>query len=79
MPAGKALRIEVLAPAMVHWSSDGWATSYDSHTAENAFGVHCVDLPTARTVGPPRRSSSLSAGSTDARWENVDFRVEIEG
>ncbi len=78
MPAGKALRIEVLAPAMVHWSSDGWATSYNSHTAENAFGVHWVDLPT----------DGLSAAAAvvftfcwlaDARWENVDFRVEIEG
>ena len=78
MPAGKALRIEVLAPAMVHWSSDGWATSYNSHTAENAFGVHWVDLP---TDGLPAAAAVVFTFCwlADARWENVDFRVEIEG
>ncbi|TRC76602.1 glucan 1,4-alpha-glucosidase [Mesorhizobium sp. WSM4310] len=74
LPEGKTLRIELLATATVHWSSDNWATAHDSQTAENAFGIHLADLPTA----------SLRGGSTliftffwpgTGDWENVDFSV----
>lgn len=74
LPAGKTLRVELLAPATVRWSSDHWATAADSQTIENAFGIHLADLPTA----------SLPAGSTliftffwpgAGDWENVDFSV----
>ncbi|TJX56074.1 MAG: glucan 1,4-alpha-glucosidase, partial [Mesorhizobium sp.] len=74
LPAGKALRIEVMAAATVHWSTDDWATAYDSQTAENAFGIHLVDLPTA---GLPEGSTLIFTffwpGTGD--WENVDFSV----
>src|SRR5262249_15120733 len=30
LSAGEALRVEVLAPAVVHWSSDGWKTEHDT-------------------------------------------------
>ena len=61
-------------PAIVHWSSDNWATAHDSQTAENAFGIHLADLLDA----------SLPKGSTliftffwpaTGDWENVDFSV----
>lgn len=74
LPAGKTLRVELLAPATVRWSSDHWATAADSQTIENAFGIHLADLSTA----------SLPAGSTliftffwlgAGDWENVDFTV----
>jgi glucoamylase len=64
-------------PGVVHWSSDKWLTVQDSRTAENAFGVHLVDLPVNR----------LRPGSTIVftffwpeamRWENVDFSVGID-
>ncbi len=43
------LRVELLGtPALVHWSTDKWLTVQDSETAENAFGVHLVDLPVGR-------------------------------
>ena len=29
MPAGRTLRVETLAPAVVHWSVDGWRTVHD--------------------------------------------------
>ncbi|TIT58543.1 MAG: glucan 1,4-alpha-glucosidase, partial [Mesorhizobium sp.] len=47
MPAGKLLRVELLARAVVHWSSDDWATAHDTATIENAFGIHFTDLPVA--------------------------------
>jgi hypothetical protein len=41
MPAGKILRIETMAPAVIHWSVDDWDTVQDVKTrdtgARNAF------------------------------------------
>jgi glucoamylase len=42
---GKNLRIEVLAPACVRWSIDGWKTSRDSETRDSKMGIHFVDIP----------------------------------
>jgi glucoamylase len=69
---GKTLRIEVLAAALIHWSTDAWRTFTDTATVDTDLGVHRADLLTA----------SLSAGMTirftfywrDAqRWEGEDF------
>ncbi|RUW77381.1 MULTISPECIES: glucan 1,4-alpha-glucosidase [unclassified Mesorhizobium] len=77
IPAGKMLRVELAAKGVVHWSSDKWLTVRDDRTAENAFGVHLVDLPVDR----------LPQGSTivftffwpdTGRWENVDFTVGVD-
>lgn len=74
--AGKTLRLEVLAPAVVHWSADGWQTVHDTPTQATGLGVHLVDLPTAAL---PAGASVLftfywpGAG----RWEGTDFRVAV--
>jgi glucoamylase len=77
MPIGKTLRVEVLAPAVVHWTSDGWQTSHDAKTEDTGLGMHVVDLP----------ASDLTAGMTltftlywpaDDRWEGTDFTVKVE-
>ncbi|WP_027059462.1 glucan 1,4-alpha-glucosidase [Mesorhizobium loti] len=74
LPEGKTLRVELLAPAIVRWSADSWATAINAQTEENAFGIHLADLPTA----------SLRKGNTliftffwlaTGDWENVDFSV----
>jgi glucoamylase len=76
VPAGRDLRIETLAPAVVRWSPDGWRTVRETATADSGLGVHHADLPT----------SDLAPGSTipftfrwpDAsRWEGTDFSVTI--
>ncbi|MFC3326363.1 glucan 1,4-alpha-glucosidase [Mesorhizobium cantuariense] len=74
MPAGKTLRVELLAPAIIHWSSHNWATAHDSQTAENAFGIHLADLPVA---GLPEGSTLIFTffWSATGDWENVDFSV----
>ncbi|TPI55424.1 MULTISPECIES: glucan 1,4-alpha-glucosidase [unclassified Mesorhizobium] len=76
MPAGKTMRLELLAKATVHWSVDNWAAVHDSATSENAFGIHLADLPVA---GLPEGSTLIFTffwpGSGD--WENVDFSVII--
>lgn len=77
MPTGKMLRIELLASAMVHWSSDHWQTVHDSYTSENLFGAHIVDLPTSE-LGTGSRVIFTYFWPDQDRWETVDFTVEIQ-
>ena len=46
MPPGRTLRVETLAPALVHWSVDGWRTVHDIPTRDTTLGVHVADLET---------------------------------
>ena len=75
--AGKILRLETLAPALVHWGVNGWHTPYDAETRTTGLEIYRVDLPT----------QMLPSGSVvnftfywpeEGRWENVDFAVRIE-
>ncbi len=76
IPLGKILRIEVLAPANVHWSTDDWCTIHDTNTRDTRLGLHIADLSMA----------PISSGSTvrftfywpeAERWEGRDFSVHI--
>jgi len=76
MPKGKKLRLVLPAPAMVHWSFDGWRTTQDTNT-HDPLGVHVADLPT----------SNLNVGAeivftfywqNEQRWEGTDFNVTVE-
>jgi glucoamylase len=76
LPAGRTLRLETLAPALVHWTADDWQTTTDTATVDTGLGVHLVDLPTA----------PLAAGATvrftfywpeARRWEGADFAVAV--
>ncbi|MGC8596092.1 MAG: glucan 1,4-alpha-glucosidase [Candidatus Kryptoniota bacterium] len=76
IPSGKTLRIEVLASAVVHWSSDSWGSVNDTNTRETGTGVYVADLPTG----------GLPAGTTllftfywpeAKKWEGLDFEVQI--
>jgi glucoamylase len=73
---GKTLRLEVLAPATVRWSDDGWHTVHDTSTRDTGIGVHCADLPT----------KELPTGSVVVftmywpvvnKWEGTDFSITI--
>jgi glucoamylase len=76
MPARNTLRIEVLAPARIHWSSDGWQTVHDTDTTTPGLGIHYADLPTA----------DLPVGSQicftfywpqAGHWEGVNFDIQV--
>ncbi len=73
---GNMLRVEVLAAATIHWSSDGWRTVRDTPTQDSGMGLHFADLDTAM----------LAAGcdvvftmhwSTAEHWEGMDYRLTI--
>jgi glucoamylase len=76
MIAGRTLRIEVLQPAVVHWSTDYWRTAKDVETHDTGLGVHIADLS----------SSDLASGGmifftmfwpAQNRWEGNDYTVSI--
>ena len=46
MPPGRTLRVETLAPALVHWSVDGWRTVHEIPTRDTTLGVHVADIET---------------------------------
>ncbi len=77
LPAGKTLRLEVLAPARAHFSTDGWLNPHDSETKDTGLGVHSVDLPTANLpVGAAIYFTFFWKES--ASWEGKDFQVRVE-
>jgi glucoamylase len=77
MPPGRALRIETLAPAVVHWSVDGWSTVHDISTRDTTLGVHLVDLDTVH-LGPGGRVDLTFYWPEAGRWEGTDFLVCVE-
>ena len=77
IPCGKTLRLDLLSPAMVHWSFDGWQTAQDSNTWDTGLGVHVVDLPTEKlTVG--RQIVFTFYWIKENRWHGADFSVTVE-
>jgi glucoamylase len=78
VPRNQTLRINLLSPALVHWSIDGWKTAHDTDTRDTGLGLYTLDLPTA----------SLPAGAqvvftffwpAENRWEGTDYVVTVEG
>jgi glucoamylase len=74
--AGQTLRLELLSPALIHWSADNWQTASDTRTRETGLGIHVADLPI----------SEIPAGATliftlfwpqENRWESVNYKVVI--
>jgi glucoamylase len=76
MPAGKTLRLEVLAPAVVHWSTDGWRTLYDTATWDTGLGVHVADVCTATLPAGGMVHFTFYWPAAD-RWEQTNFIVTV--
>jgi glucoamylase len=77
MPAGRILRIETLAPAIVHWSADDWVTVHDTPTIDTTLGVHVADLRTM-TMGTGDHLTLTFYWPDFDRWEGADFLVCVE-
>jgi hypothetical protein len=78
MPPGRTLRIETLAPAVVHWSADGWRTVHDDETRDTTLGVQVADLETLGLHTGDRVDFTLYWPEAK-RWEGADFVVCVEG
>ncbi len=75
-PAGKRLRIEVLAPAVVHYSFDGWRTSQDLSSTDTTLGLHIVDLAT-ESLPADARVCFTFLWTDEGRWEGADFTLAV--
>jgi glucoamylase len=76
MPPGKTLRIETLAPAMIHWSAQKWMTSHDVPTLDSGLGIHFADLPTELVPAGSEIVFTFYWSQAD-HWENIDFSVSV--
>jgi glucoamylase len=77
LPAGKRLRIAVLAPATVHWSFDHWQQAADTETRDTGLGVFVADLPTHQL---PVDSEIVFTffWPQGKRWEGENFSLLVE-
>jgi glucoamylase len=75
-PQGKALRVELPAPAVIHCSSDHWNSTTDIITRDTGIGIWLGDLPTAHL--PPNATVHFTFYWIDSKqWEGKDFQVII--
>ena len=77
MPCGKKLRLLLMESARIHWSIDGWQTSYDSDSVESGWSLQHLDLPT-ESLPSGREITFTFYWKTSGRWENRDYRVTVE-
>jgi glucoamylase len=76
LPPGKILRVELLAPAVIHWTADDWKTCRDIKTFEPGLGIHLADLQTQ--LLPEGTQIKFTFHWTDVgHWEGKDFMVRI--
>ena len=76
MPPSRTLRVETLAPAVVHWSVDGWRTVHDtSHETRHSA---CTVATWGPGPGPGDRVHFTFYWPEEDRWEGVDFLVCVE-
>jgi glucoamylase len=71
---GKILRIELLASAVVHWSTNGWQTVRDTPTKDTGLGMHIADLSTHNQPAGTKVVFTFF-WSAENRWEGMDFEV----
>ncbi len=76
MPTGKILRIETLAPAVIHWCADDWKTVQDVKTHDAGLGIQIADLSTAAL--PEGKEVKFTFYWPDTNhWEGTDFAIQI--
>jgi glucoamylase len=76
LPAGKKLRIETLARARVHWTSDEWQTAMDLETRNTGWGIYAADLQT-ESLGEGARVQFTFFWLESGHWEGRNFEVKI--
>jgi glucoamylase len=76
VPNGKILRLVVPAPALIHWSFDGWKTTQDTDTRD-PLGVYVADLPTAH-LSSGREIVFTFYWPQEQRWEGLNYSVTVE-
>jgi glucoamylase len=76
IPAGKILRIETLAPAIIHWSGDDWKTIHDVTAREAVLGMYIADLDT-KTLAEGKDVKFTLYWPDAEHWQGEDFTVRV--
>lgn len=76
IPTGSTLRIETLAGATIHWTSDNWVSFSDVTTTDTAMGIHYADLPTSALEAGRKIVFTFHWADTD-KWEGKDFVMTV--
>ncbi len=74
---GATLRIELLEPALVHLSTDGWTTVRDVPARDTGLGLWIVDLD-ASAIGDAEAIVFTVYWTGSERWEGRDFCVRVQ-
>jgi glucoamylase len=76
LPAGSSLRVETLAPAVVHWTTNDWRNAHQTTTVDTTLGTHVADLET-ESMAPGEQLELTFFWSEAGRWEGTNFTVAI--
>jgi glucoamylase len=76
MNAGKILRIELRAEAVIRWSIDDWHTFQETRTNDTGLGIHYVDLPTEDLPTSTKLGFTFHWSIRD-EWEGSNYEVEL--
>lgn len=76
MSAGKTLRVEVLKPATVHWTTDGWQTAQDTPMRDTTLGIYVVDLPTESAPAGSIIEFTFHLSNSNS-WQGENFSIKV--
>jgi glucoamylase len=76
IPAGRALRLDLSEPAVVHWSMNDWQTRHDTQTCDTGLGIHTAEIPTEGCV-PGRIIVFTWMNLASGEWIGQDYTVTI--
>ncbi len=76
LPCEKALRVEVLAPTQLRWSTDEWRTVQEEASLDTGLGVHIIDLVREKLPKGSTLRFTFYWPETE-RWEEKDFEIKI--
>jgi glucoamylase len=78
IPKGKKLRIELLAPAKIHWSTDQWTKVNDTQPQPTGLGLYYADLPLDKLKIGEEVVFTFYWTEED-RWEDRNYSVKVVG
>ena len=76
LPSGRILRIELMASAVIHWTTNDWQTTQDTNTQDTGLGIYMADLQTG-TLAEGAQITFTFYWSDVRHWEGADFEVRI--
>ncbi|MEZ4459014.1 MAG: glycoside hydrolase family 15 protein [bacterium] len=71
---GRPIRIETLAPAILHWTVDGWKTSTNSELTATTLGNYGFNV--TPTPGATELEFTFYWPTSD-RWEGTNFKIRL--